>query len=81
MRSLRLEADLDERVRHAASLEGTSVSEFLRRAATERAERLLAISNSDRLGDVIGSVRGGGGQADDTGAAFSDLLAERHRAR
>jgi len=81
MRSLRLDPDLDERVRRAASAEGASVSEFLRRAAAERAERTLSQRNSDRLADVIGVVHSGGGRARDTGGAFTDLLVERRRAR
>ena len=81
MRSLRLDPALDERVCRAATAEGTSVSEFLRHAAAERAERTLSSRNSDRLADVIGAVRGGGGQARATGAAFGDLLAERRSGR
>lgn len=82
MRSVRLEPALDERVRRAAAAEGSSVSEFLRRAAAERAERTLANRNSDRLADVLGSVRGGGaGRARDTGAAFGELLAEKRAQR
>jgi len=82
MRSLRLEPALDERVRRAAAAEGSTVSEFLRNAASERADRTLAHRNSDRLADVIGSVRGGGaGRARDTGTAFGDLLAERRTTR
>ncbi|HEX4804419.1 MAG TPA: ribbon-helix-helix protein, CopG family [Conexibacter sp.] len=80
MRSLRLEPDLDDRVRRAAAAEGTSVSEFLRRAAAERAELTLSTRNSDRLGGVIGAVRAGGaGRARDTGAAFGELLDGRRR--
>jgi len=81
MRSLRLEPELDDRVRRAASVEGVSVSEFLRRAAAGRAELTLATGNADRLADVIGAVRGGGGRARDTGAAFGELLAESRRKR
>lgn len=78
MRSVRLGASLDERVRRAAAAEGSTVSEFLRNAAAERADRTLAHRNSDRLADVLGSVRGGGaGRARDSGTAFGDLLAER----
>ncbi len=81
MRSLRLEPELDERVRRAAAAEGMSVSEFLRRAAAERADRTLSHRNSDRLADVIGVVHGGGaGRARDSGAAFGELLAERRQA-
>jgi len=82
MRSLRLEPELDERVLRAAAAEGATVSEFLRRAAAERADRTLAHRNSDRLADVIGAVRGGGvGRARETGAAFGDLLVERRTRR
>lgn len=77
MRSLRLDSQLDERVRRAATREGTSISEFLRRAAAERADRALSERGSDRLDDVIGVVHGGGGRARDTGDAFADLLTER----
>jgi Ribbon-helix-helix protein, copG family len=81
MRSLRLEPQLDDRVRRAAAAEGTSVSEFLRRAAAERADRALSHRNGDRLADVIGVVHGGGaGRARESGAAFGELLAERRRA-
>jgi uncharacterized protein DUF1778 len=81
VRSLRLEPDLDERVRRAAEVEGVSVSEFLRRGAAERAERTLALRNSDRLADLIGVVNGGAGVAEDTGKAFADLLVEQHSKR
>jgi hypothetical protein len=81
MRSLRLEPELDDRVRRAAAVEGSSVSEFLRSAADERAQRTLAQRTSDRLADVLGSINSGGGQARDSGRAFGDLLDERRRAR
>jgi hypothetical protein len=81
MRSLRLDAALDERVRRAAAKEGASVSEFLRRAAAERADSTLSQRNRDRLGDVIGSVHAGGGVARRTGDAFGDMLLDEHRRR
>jgi Protein of unknown function (DUF1778) len=82
MRSIRFEPSLDERVRRAAAAEGSSVSEFLRKAAAERADRTLSHRNSDRLADVVGVVHGGGaGRARDTGAAFGDLLTERRAKR
>lgn len=80
MRSLRLDPELDELVRRAAAREGESVSEFLRRAASERARRTLADSDRE-LADVIGAVRSGGGRARQTGEAFGELLAERQRSR
>ncbi len=81
MRSLRLEAELDEQVRRAAAVEGSSVSEFLRVAAEERAQRTLSQRPSERLADVIGAVNGGGGRARDSGRAFADSLDEQRRRR
>ncbi len=74
MRSLRLDDELDARVQQAAAAEGASVSEFLRRAAAERAEATLAAPANRGLADVIGVVHGGGGRARDTGGAFTKLL-------
>ncbi len=81
MRSVRLDKYLDDLVRRAADREGETVSEFLRRAAAERAERTLAIRPTTQLDDVIGAVRSKGGRARRTGEAFGDILAERPRAR
>ena len=76
MRSLRLDPDLDERVRLAAAVKGESVSEFLRRAAAERAEKTLSESPSKRFADIAGVVHGGGGRARRTGDAFAESLVE-----
>jgi len=81
VRSLRLDPELDERVRRAATLEGSSISEFLRRAAAERADRTLSQRDSDRLADIVGIVHGGGGRARNSGKAFADLLTELRRPR
>ncbi len=77
MRSLRLDNELDEMTQRAAAIEGSSVSEFMRRAIAERAERTLAGGTQERLGDVVGAINGGGGRARNAGAAFADLLAQR----
>jgi predicted DNA-binding protein len=77
MRSIRLDDELDARVRRAAAVEGASVSEFIRRAVSERADQTLAAGASERLADVVGVVHGGGGQARDTGAAFVDALSHQ----
>jgi Ribbon-helix-helix protein, copG family len=79
MRSLRLDDELDERVRRAAAVEGASVSEFLRRAAADRAEVTLATGAGDALADVVGAIHGGGKRARDTGGAFTSLLTQRGR--
>lgn len=81
MRSLRLDSDLDERVRRAAALEGISVSEFLRQAAAERASRSLAGDPAKRLAYAIGAIETNLGQARDTGGAFADLLESKRKAR
>ena len=81
MRSLRLDPDLDKKVRRAAAAKGESVSEFLRRAAAERAEETLAGHASERFADVAGVVHGGGGRARRTGDAFARSLAEERKRR
>ena len=81
MRSLRLDPDLEKKVRLAAAAKGESVSEFFRQAAAERAEEALAGRPSERFADVAGSVRGGGGRARRTGAAFTESVAEDCRSR
>lgn len=57
------------------------MSEFLRRAADERARRTLQERPSEKLAGILGAVRSGGGQARRSGEAFAELLEERHRAR
>ncbi|NLT07710.1 MAG: CopG family transcriptional regulator [Solirubrobacterales bacterium] len=58
MRSLRLDPDLDKRVQRAAEREGVSVSEFLRRAAEERADRTLERKPSEILSFFVGAQTG-----------------------
>ncbi len=77
MRSLRLDDRLDEMTQRAAAIEGSSVSEFMRRAIAERAERAIAGGTQERLRDVIGAINSGGGHARDTGRAFAEILAQR----
>lgn len=81
MRSLRLDPDLDDKVRRAAAAKGESVSEFLRRAAAERAEETLAAHPSECFSDVAGVVHGGGGRARRTSDAFTESLAEDRKRR
>lgn len=62
-------------------MRGESVSEFLRRAAAERAEETLAGDPSQRFADVAGVVHGGGGRARRTGPAFSESVEEDRKRR
>ena len=54
------------------------MSEFIRNAVSERTKRILSDRTSERLADVIGTVRAGGGQAARTGKAFAELISEQH---
>lgn len=79
MRSVRLDPELDDVVRRAARREGISVSEFLRRSAAERAQRMLPID--ELFEGIVGAVHTGGGVARRTGEAFTELLTEREPER
>lgn len=81
MRSVRLNDEMDHRVRRAAEIEGVSVSEFIRRAASDRTERTLSAGADDRLADVLGAIRGPDEQARRTGSAFADALVDKRRLR
>lgn len=81
MRSLRLDPELDRRVRKAAALEGESVSEFIRHATARRVEETLAEHGRERFADVAGAVHGGGGRARRSGAAFADAIAPTNTRR
>ncbi|MGH3343857.1 MAG: DUF1778 domain-containing protein [Carbonactinosporaceae bacterium] len=77
MKSLRLDPELEARLERAAAVRGESLSEFIRRAAAERADATLSASHAADFSDVVGAVHGGGGRARRTGQAFADVLAER----
>ena len=81
MRSIRLDSVLEDRLRRAAAAEGASVSEFIRRAAAERADVVLASRKSEEFADILGVVHGGGGRADRSSEAFTEGLVEDLRRR
>lgn len=76
MKSLRLDPDLEQRLQRAAAAQGESLSEFIRRAAAERADAILTTGRTEDFADVLGVVNGGGGRARNTGGAFTDVIAE-----
>ncbi|CAN5270635.1 MAG: ribbon-helix-helix protein, CopG family [Nocardioidaceae bacterium] len=76
MRSVRLDPDLEDRLLRAAAVRGESPSEFIRRAAADRADATLDADAGD-FADVLGVVHGGGGRARRTGEAFTDVVSER----
>lgn len=77
MKSLRLDPELESRLQRAAAVRGESLSEFIRRAAAERADATLVTNDAADFDDVLGVVHGGGGRARRTGAAFTDIVSER----
>lgn len=77
MRSLRLDPELERRLLRAAAVKGESLSEFMRQAAAERADAVLTPGGSEDFADVLGVIHGGGGRARRTGAAFTEIVAER----
>jgi hypothetical protein len=72
---------LEQRLQRAAVVAGESLSEFIRRAAAQRADALLSSGSHEDFTDVLGAIRGGGGRARQTGTAFTDVLSDRHRSR
>ncbi|MGH3959739.1 DUF1778 domain-containing protein [Mycobacterium sp.] len=79
MKTLRLSTELEKRLQRAAAVAGESLSEFIRRAATQRADALLNGATPEDFADVLGVVHGGGGRARRTGKAFTDILADHQR--
>jgi len=75
VRSIRLDPELDRKVRKAAAARGESVSAFIRIAAAARAEETLSERGRERFRDVAGIVHGGGGRARRTGKAFAEIVA------
>lgn len=75
--SVRLDPELEARLRKLAEAEGVSVSELLRRAAARYCDELAATSLALRLADVLGVVQSTGGRARRTGQAFRKVLRGR----
>jgi len=74
--SVRLDPDLEARLRAIAESEGVPLSEILRRAA-QRYLKETGGSLRVRLADAIGTVRSGGGRARRTGESFKRLVRRR----
>jgi predicted DNA-binding protein len=74
--SVRLDPELETRLRAVAEAEGVPLSEVLRRAAQHYVDAAGA-SLRVRLADAIGPVRSGGGRARRTGETFRRLVRRR----
>jgi predicted transcriptional regulator len=80
MTSVRLDSDLEARLKRAAQALDMSPSDFIRDALVRRCEQVLQESLAERLAPVIGIIESPGGRAVQTGAAFGRAVARR-RAR
>jgi len=77
MKSVRLDPALESKLREAAKLEGVTESALIRQAIEQRCDTILSNRADLRLADVIGKVDLGGGVAERTGEAFTELLRDR----
>ncbi len=77
MKSVRLDGELETRLRRAAELAGISESEFIRQAIDERATATLGGSLEDQLAGLVGAIRSEGGRAAAAHQRFGDLLRKR----
>ena len=74
MKSVRLGADLEAKLKAAAQAAGESESEFMRGAVAERADTVLGDALSSRMVGIIGAVTSEGGRAADAHRRYGDLL-------
>ena len=77
MKSVRLDSDLEARLREAARLAGVSESEYIRAAIDERSKATLAGRLDSRLSGLIGVVRTRGGRAARAHERYRELLKRR----
>jgi predicted DNA-binding protein len=80
MTSVRLDDQLEIRLREVARLTGQPVSRIIRDAISDRCDLLLGERLDLRLADVIGIIASDGNRADRTGDAFRELLARERTA-
>ncbi|MGH2970135.1 MAG: DUF1778 domain-containing protein [Solirubrobacteraceae bacterium] len=71
-----MDPELEARLQQAATVRGESLSEFIRRAAAERADATLHAEPAADFSDVLGVIHGGGGRARRTGAVFTEALSQ-----
>ena len=82
MRSVRFEEALDKAIVTAATREGVTVSEFIRRAVSARVDIVTAgPSNVELLADIIGSAPSTAPHDDASRASesFTDYVVAKHR--
>ncbi len=77
MKSVRLDADLQARLKEAARTAGVSESEFIRAAIDERSGATLARGLEGRLTGLIGTINSKGGRATKAHERYRELLKRR----
>ena len=75
MKSVRLGADLENKLERAARALSTTQSEFIRDTLARRCAEVLGESLAERLQGVTGTVQSPGGRATKSGNAFRAALA------
>jgi hypothetical protein len=81
VKSIRFDAELDERVKRAAERTGLSESDFIREAVADRVDATLGASLYDQIAHLIGSVEGPGNLADHVDEVVSDMIYAEHVAQ
>ena len=82
MKSVRLEPDLEERLKRAATKIGSTESEVIRSAVGERVDAILGERLPEGWTAFVGKLHGGGEKrARDAHQRFAELLHEREDAR
>jgi hypothetical protein len=79
-RSIRLDPELEQRLKDVAEQEGVTVSAAAREAIREYCDKKKPITLYEALKDYIGAFEGPGNQADRAHEAFGEALLEK-RAR
>jgi hypothetical protein len=81
MKSVRLDARTEARLREAARLARVPESRIIREAIAKRTDAILSSRLDVQLADLIGVVRSKGGRARRAHEAYTELLKESARSR
>lgn len=77
MKSVRLDPDLQARLKEAARTAGVSESEFIRAAIADRSAATLADRLEGSLTGLVGAIRSKGGRAGKAHERYRELLKQR----
>jgi hypothetical protein len=80
-KSFRLDPELERRLEQAAAREGVPVSVLIREAIRRSCDEVLGRNLRSDLGDIVGALEIGGDSSRRTGKAYTELLANKRRAR